>query len=173
MSPSLKDLGEVDAAAAALEEGLRAKDARKCVNGAPCELALALADVLENEQKDVGKERDVFGRVCGAREEYDFADSEDLARCHAAWVELELRHENWGAALDLARRATSGRTGKKGSRAGRGLSRSLRLWNLMFGNANAYVPQPLSSPPPSTREPGRADTTTTRRGVRARATTRR
>lgn len=125
------DLGEADRAAAALEESLKAVDARKCVNGSSCTLVLTLVDVMENEIKDIDGARSVLERIC-SKEEYDFADAEDLAQCHAAWVELELRREEWDTALNLARRATSGKVGKKGSRAARGLSRSLRLWNLLF-----------------------------------------
>jgi len=125
------DLGEADMAADALEESLRAVDARKCVNGSPCTLVLTLVDILENKRKDPDGARRVLDRIC-AEGDFDFADAEDLAQCHTAWVELELRAEDWDAALNLARRATSGKVGKKGNRAARGLSRSLRLWNLLF-----------------------------------------
>jgi len=121
-------LGEEDMAAEALEESLKAVSARKSVNGSPCTLVLTLVDILENRRKNVDGARNVLERIC-TKDEYDFADSEDLAQCHTAWVEFELRHENWDAALNLARRATSG---KKSSKAARGLSRSLRLWNLLF-----------------------------------------
>ena len=126
------DLDEVDMAATALEEGLKSVSARKSVNGSPCTLVLTLVDILENKQKNVEGARKVLERIC-SDDEYDFADSEDLAQCHTAWVELELRQETWDMALNLARRAVSGKVGgKRGSKAARGLSRSLRLWNLLF-----------------------------------------
>ncbi|KAL3798881.1 hypothetical protein ACHAW5_004121 [Stephanodiscus triporus] len=125
------DLDEVDLAASALEESLKAVSSRKSVNGSPCTLVLTLADIHENRRKDVDSARKVLERIC-ADGEYDFHDAEDLAQCHASWVELELRQENWDMALNLARRAVSGKVGNKGSKAARGLSRSLRLWNLLF-----------------------------------------
>ena len=125
------DLGEVDMAATALEESLKSVSARKSVNGSPSTLVLTLVDILENQQKDVNAARKVLDRICTVGE-YDFQDAEDLAQCHAAWVELELRQEDWDMALNLARRSVSGKVGKKTSKAARALSRSLRLWNLLF-----------------------------------------
>lgn len=125
------DLVEADMAAAALEESLKTVSSRKAVNGSPSSLVLALVGIRENKQKDIDAARKLFERIC-SKNEYEFQDSEDLAQCHAAWVELELRHENWDMALELARRAVSGNLGKQGSKAARGLSRSLRLWNLLF-----------------------------------------
>jgi len=125
------DLGEVDMAAAALEESLKSVSSRKAVNGSPSTLVLTLVDIHENRQKSVEAARNLFERIC-SKNEYEFQDSEDLAQCHAAWVELELRQENWDMSLELARRAVSGNIGRKGSKAARGLSRSLRLWNLLF-----------------------------------------
>jgi pre-mRNA-splicing factor SYF1 len=125
------DLDEIDMAASALEESLKAVSSRKSVNGSPCTLVLTLVDVHENRRRDVDSARGVLERIC-AEGEYDFQDAEDLAQCHASWVELELRWENWDVALNLARRAVSGRVGTRGSKAARGLSRSLRLWNLLF-----------------------------------------
>jgi pre-mRNA-splicing factor SYF1 len=125
------DLGEVDMAAAALEESLKAVSSRKAVNGSPSTLILTLVDIHENQQKNVDAARNLLERIC-SKNAYEFQDSEDLAQCHAAWVELELRQENWDMSLELARRAVSGNIGRKGSKAARGLSRSLRLWNLLF-----------------------------------------
>jgi len=125
------DLGEVDMAAAALEESLKAVSSRKAVNGSPSTLVLTLVDIYENQQTNVDAARNLLERIC-SKNEYEFQDSEDLAQCHAAWVELELRQENWDMSLELARRAVSGNIGRKGSKAARGLSRSLRLWNLLF-----------------------------------------
>jgi pre-mRNA-splicing factor SYF1 len=125
------DLEEVDMAAAALEESLKSVSAHKAVNGSPCTLVMTLIDILENRQKNVDAARKVFERIC-TNGEYDFQDADDLAQCHASWVELELRQENWDMALNLARRAVAGNVGRKGTKAARGLSRSLRLWNLLF-----------------------------------------
>jgi pre-mRNA-splicing factor SYF1 len=126
------NLNEIDLAAAALEEALKSVSSRKAVNGSPSTIVLTLIDIHENQQKNIEAARGVLDRIC-SKNEYDFQDSEDLAQCHAAWVELELRQENWDMALNLARRAVSGSVGgKKGSKAVRGLSRSLRLWNLLF-----------------------------------------
>eukprot|EP00985_Skeletonema_marinoi_P027512 scaffold22727_cov69-Skeletonema_marinoi.AAC.1 len=88
------DLGEVDMAAAALEESLKAVFSRKAVNGSPSTLVLTLVDIYENQQKNVDAARNLLERIC-SKNEYEFQDSEDLAQCHAAWVELELRQENW------------------------------------------------------------------------------
>jgi len=131
------DLGEVDMATSALEESLKSVIARKSVNGSPSSLVLTLVDIHENERKDVDASRRVLERIC-SKNEYDFQDTEDLAQCHAAWVELELRQENWDMALDLARRSVSGKIGasgahgKRSSKAIKGLAKSLRLWNLLF-----------------------------------------
>jgi pre-mRNA-splicing factor SYF1 len=124
-------LVEVELAAAALEEALKSVSARKSVNGSPSAIVLTLVDIHENKRKNVEAARSVFDRIC-SKNEYDFQDAEDLAQCHAAYVELELRQENWDMALNLARRAVSGNAGGKKSKAVKGLSRSLRLWNLLF-----------------------------------------
>ncbi|EED93449.1 predicted protein [Thalassiosira pseudonana CCMP1335] len=127
------DLGEVDMAASALEEALKSVNSGKAVNGSPSTIVLTLIDVHENKQKDLEAARNVLERIC-YNNEYTFTDTDDLAQCHSAWVELELRQENWDMALNLARRAVSSNTGgqKRGFKAVRGLSRSLRLWNLLF-----------------------------------------
>lgn len=124
-------LDEVDLAAAALEEALKAVSARKSVNGSPSTIVLTLVDIHENTQKNIEAARSVLERIC-SKNEYDFQDTDDLAQCHAAYVEFELRRENWDMALNLARRAVSGNVGGKKSKAVKGLSRSLRLWNLLF-----------------------------------------
>ena len=128
-------LKEVDMATAALEESLKAVNARKSVNGSPCSLILTLVDILENQQKNVDGARQVLERIC-LKGEYEFWDVEDLAQCHTTWVELELRQEKWDMALELARRATSGRLGSNKmstlNKAARELSKSSRLWNLLF-----------------------------------------
>ena len=124
-------LDEVGMAIAALEESLKTVSSRKAVNGSPCTLVLTLVDIHENQKENVDAARNLLDRIC-SKNEYEFQDSEDLAQCHAAWVELELRQEKWDLSLELARRAISGNVGKKSSKAARGLSRSLRLWNLLF-----------------------------------------
>jgi hypothetical protein len=115
-------------AATALEEAFKAVSSRKAVNGSPSTIVLTLVDVHENKQTNIDAARSVLERIC-SKNEYEFQDSEDLAQCHSAWVELELRHENWDMALNLARRAVSGSIGGKmgGSNVTRGLSRSRRL----------------------------------------------
>ena len=138
------DLNEIDMAASSLEESLKVVSSRKCVNGSPSTLVLTLVNIHEYQRKDVDTARNIYDRIC-VNMEYEFHDPEDLAQCHASWVELELRQENWDMALNLARRAVSGRVGggNKGvsssssnssssSKAVRGLPRSLRLWNLLF-----------------------------------------
>jgi len=123
-------IDEVDMATLALEEALKSVSSRKAVNGPPSQLVLTLVETLETKANNVEGARSVLERVC-TQNEYDFVETEDLAQCHAAWVELELRQENWDKALNLARRAVGGKVGGK-TKAGRGLSRSLRLWNLLF-----------------------------------------
>jgi len=136
------DMNMIDMAASSLEESLRVVSSRKCVNGSPSTLVLTLVGIHEHQRKDADAARDIFDRIC-VNGEYEFQDPEDLAHCHASWVKLELRHENWDMALNLARRAVSGRVGggNKGvsngssssrNKAARGLPRSLRLWNLLF-----------------------------------------
>lgn len=124
-------LKEVNLAAASLEEALKSVLARKSVNGSPATIVLTLIDIHENKLKDTEAARNVLERIC-SKNEYEFQDVEDLAQCHAAYVELELRQENWDMALNLARRAVSGNFGGKKNKAVKGLSRSLRLWNLLF-----------------------------------------
>ena len=129
-SQLLVDIDEVGLATLALEEALKSVSSRKAVNGPPSQLVLTLVETLETKANNVEGARSVLDRVC-TQNEYDFVETEDLAQCHAAWVELELRQENWDKALNLARRAVGGKVGGK-TKAGRGLSRSLRLWNLLF-----------------------------------------
>ena len=124
-------LKEINLAAASLEEALKAVSARKSVNGSPATIVLTLIDIHENKLKDIEAARNVLERIC-SKNEYEFQDVEDLAQCHAAYVELELRQENWDMALNLARRAVSGNAGGRKNKAVKGLSRSLRLWNLLF-----------------------------------------
>ena len=119
-------------AAAALEESLKTVQARKAVNGMPSQLILALAKLYEAQ--DVGKAHDLFDRICN-QHSYVFKDVDDLARCHAAWVELSLGQEAWDEALALARRAVANPDPSlEGAvaRVAKGLPKSLRLWDLLL-----------------------------------------
>jgi pre-mRNA-splicing factor SYF1 len=82
----------------------------------------------------VEKARDLFDRICN-QQVYLFKDSDDLAQCHAAWVELELDQKAWDEALALARRAVaSPDRSLEGpfARVAKGLPKSLRLWDLLL-----------------------------------------
>lgn len=119
-------------AAAALEESLKTVQARKAVNGMPSQLILALVKLYEAQ--DVDKARDLFDRICN-QHSYVFKDVDDLAQCHAAWVELELGQEAWDDALALARRAVASPDPTlEGAiaRVAKGLPKSLRLWDLLL-----------------------------------------
>ena len=61
------DLDEIDLAASALEESLKAVSSRKSVNGSPCALVLTLVDVHENRRGDVDSARRVLERICAPR----------------------------------------------------------------------------------------------------------
>ena len=116
-------------AAAALEEALKTVQARKAVNGMPSQLVLKLAKLY-----DTDKARDLYDRICN-QHVYVFKDVDDLAQCHAAWVELELAQEQWDDALALARRAVAPPDPSlQGAvaRVAKGLPKSLRLWDLLL-----------------------------------------
>ena len=120
-------------AAAALEEALLKVQARKAVNGMPSQLVLELAKLYE-QQDNVEKARDLLDRICN-QHVYVFKDVDDLAQCHAAWVELELRQESWDEALRLARQAVAAPDPTlEGpvARVAKGLPKSLRLWDLLL-----------------------------------------
>ena len=60
---------------------------------------------------------------------------EDMAICYTAWVELELRHEQWDEALSLARQAVaplSVRDNSKNTKIAKALVKSQRLWDLLL-----------------------------------------
>jgi pre-mRNA-splicing factor SYF1 len=116
-------------AAAALEEALKTVMARRAVGGMPSQLAIQLAKVYEEDCKDLVRARDVFDRICN-QHVYEFRNVDDLAECHAAWVELELRHETWDDALEIVRRSVIVPSGAPKSI--RGLAKSLRLWDLLL-----------------------------------------
>jgi len=108
-------------AVAALEEAVTTVKSREAVNGNPCELWMALAKIHEDEG-DLVSSRKVFCRVC-VEDGYYFVNTDDLAQCHAAGVEMELRHDNFPEALRLARQSVAAKTKT---------ARSLRLWNLVL-----------------------------------------
>eukprot|EP00588_Corethron_pennatum_P002261 CAMPEP_0194288800 /NCGR_PEP_ID=MMETSP0169-20130528/37633_1 /TAXON_ID=218684 /ORGANISM="Corethron pennatum, Strain L29A3" /LENGTH=1129 /DNA_ID=CAMNT_0039035901 /DNA_START=10 /DNA_END=3399 /DNA_ORIENTATION=- len=127
--------------ARALAEATRAVDARKAVNGRPSSLWARLAEIYE-EGGDAEGARGVFTRVCDDGE-YEFRGPDDLAVVWTAWAEMELRLEDWEAALGVARRAIAtprdhehfgqqraGGNKFRGGKAQSSLYRSLRLWNL-------------------------------------------
>ena len=124
-----KQSEQPEQAAAALEEALKTVMARRSVGGMPSQLAIQLATVYEEDCKDLVRARDVFDRICN-QHVYEFRNVDDLAECHAAWVELELRHETWDDALEIVRRSVIVPQGAPKSI--RGLAKSLRLWDLLL-----------------------------------------
>ena len=125
--------GQTDMAVATLEESLRKVHANKAVNGSPSQLVLKLSELYEN--RDTEKARNLFRRICMGLE-YRFRNVEDLAGCYAAWVEMELRQEQWDDALSLARQAVAPPDPSilKGPMAKvcKALQKSLRLWDLLL-----------------------------------------
>jgi pre-mRNA-splicing factor SYF1 len=134
-----KQRDQTQLAIAALQEALDTVDAYKAVNGMPSQIVLQLASLYEKEQHDVDKARELYNRICN-QHVFAFKHVDDLAQCHAAWVELELRQERWDDALRIARAAVASpspqdvRQGSMtaGRAARRGLSKSLRLWDLLL-----------------------------------------
>ena len=135
------DAGGPIPATKALEDAVKTVQSRKAVNGFPSEIWLALANLYE-ENSDLEGSRKTYGRVCTERE-YDFSDVDDLAKCYCAWVEFELRNENYDGAIDAAREGVAvpadygfqgqqraGGNKKKGGKVQTGIHRSIRLWNL-------------------------------------------
>jgi pre-mRNA-splicing factor SYF1 len=121
-------------ATAALEEALETVQARKAVNGMPSQLVLELAKLYGKD--GITKARDLFDRICN-QHVYVFKEVDDLAQCHAAWVEFELAQEKWDDALSLARRAVaSPDPSLEGpvARVARGLPKSLRLYSWIWKN---------------------------------------
>ena len=100
--------------------------------GSPSPLVLEL-QLYEEELDNVDKARQLLERIC-QKWEYRFRHVEDMATCHAAWVELELRHEQWDEALSLARQAVapSQVTDSFNSKIAKGLPKSLCLWDLLL-----------------------------------------
>lgn len=125
------ELGQTIQAINALEEGIKTVNAGKAVNGSPSELWTSLAHIYEDNLKNDDSGRETYERAC-RNVEYAFIDSDDLAKVWAAWVEFELRKENWDAALSVVRQSVSNPEPGKRNRITRGLGRSLRLWNLLL-----------------------------------------
>ena len=125
----------------ALEEGCKAVDAGKAVNGFPSSLWIGLAK-LHEDNKALEDARGVFARVCTERV-YSFKHTEDLADCYCAWVEMELRQEDFDGAMNAVREGVAtpadysmsgqqraGGNKMKGGKEQRGLYRNIKLWNL-------------------------------------------
>ncbi|GMH85499.1 hypothetical protein TrST_g10493 [Triparma strigata] len=135
------DAGGVQMASQTLEEGCKAVDSAKAVNGFPSSLWIALAKLYE-ESGALEDARGVFARVCTDRC-YSFKHIEDLAECYCAWVEMELRQEDFDGAMNAAREGVAtpadysmsgqqraGGNKMKGGRHQSGLYRNVKLWNL-------------------------------------------
>jgi len=122
-------------AQAALEEGLRTVQARRAFGGAPSQMVIELIALYESDPDDgINKGRDLMERICN-QWTYEFKQSDDLADCFAAWVELELRNENWDSALDIIRSSVvipPSTAERPIPKMVRGLPKSLRLWDLLL-----------------------------------------
>ena len=130
-------------AVVALEDGCLSVNANHAVNGNPSSLWISLAKLHE----DVGDKesvRQVFRRVCIDRC-YKFKATDDWAQVWTAWVEYELRIEDYDEALSVIRQAVAPptnypsrraqpqkRRGEAPKQTQAGLHRSLRLWNLFL-----------------------------------------
>lgn len=123
--------GQVNMAVATLQESLTRVHSNKAVNGSPSQLVLELVRIYEEELQSVDKARELLKRICEDWG-YRFRHVEDMATCHAAWIEMELRHEQWEEALSLARQAVSPPAGVESANAkiAKALPKSLRLWDL-------------------------------------------
>lgn len=117
--------GQPRQAAAALEEALRTVDAKQAVNGAPSQLVSKLVEIYE--MSSLQDARGLLERIC-KQHEFHFQKADDLAECWAAWIEFELRQENWDEALSLARQAVASGSGIRKLN----LTKSLRLWDLLL-----------------------------------------
>jgi pre-mRNA-splicing factor SYF1 len=124
-----KENEQIPQAAAALEEALQKVHARRAFGGNASQLVLELIKIYEDDCKDLAKARDLLDRICN-QWIYEFKNVDDLAECHAAWVELELRQENWDEALDIIRKSVVVPT--NAPRLVKGLAKSLRLWDLLL-----------------------------------------
>ena len=124
-----KENEQLSQAAAALEEGLRTVRSRRAVGGNPSQMVSDLIQIYESDMKDVAQARDLLDRVCN-QWLYEFKNVDDLAECHAAWVELELRQESWDDALDIIRKSVV--VPPNAPKMVKGLTKSLRLWDLLL-----------------------------------------
>jgi pre-mRNA-splicing factor SYF1 len=120
---------QVPQAAAALEEALTRVNARRAVNGNPSQMVLDLIKIYES--MDVAKARDLLDRIC-RQWIFEFKNVDDLAECHAAWVELELKEEAWDDGLDIIRQSIVPPNTKDAPKMVKGLKKSLRLWDLLL-----------------------------------------
>lgn len=122
-------------AQAALEEGLRTVLARRAIGGSPSQMVTELLKLYESDPDNgVAKARDLMDRICN-QWVYEFKHTDDLAECHAAWVELELRQESWDEALDIIRSSVvvpPSTPERSVPKMVRGLAKSLRLWDLLL-----------------------------------------
>jgi pre-mRNA-splicing factor SYF1 len=131
-------------AATTLEEGLQTvvnggSDARKKKRSEDAatisHMVIRLVRVYEECLQDVDAARDLLDRVCRQRSTaLGIVHSEDLAECWAAWIEFELKHEDYVEALSLSRQSVAGdplRHKRKGVRS-LNLTKSLRLWDLLL-----------------------------------------
>ncbi len=126
------NLNQILQAISALEESFKDVNANQAVNGSPAELYKQLANIYEGKLHDVNKARSVYERICCETPEYHFREADDLAQCYASWIEMELRYEIWDDALSIARRSVAHVPAAKSTKITRGLSRSMRLWNLLL-----------------------------------------
>ena len=125
--------GQVNMAVATLQESLERVHSNKAVNGSPSQLVLELVRIYEEELQAVDKARELLKRICEDWV-YRFRHVEDLATCHATWIELELRHEQWEEALSLTRQAVSPPSvvDSANAKIAKALPKSLRLWDLLL-----------------------------------------
>lgn len=125
--------GQINMAVTTLQESLTRVHANKAVNGSPSQLVLELVRIYEEELQSVDKARELLKRICEDWG-YRFRHVEDMAACHAAWIELELRHEQWEEALSLARQAVSppAIVDSANAKIAKALPKSLRLWDLLL-----------------------------------------
>jgi pre-mRNA-splicing factor SYF1 len=124
-----KENDQLSQAAVALEDALQTVHARRAVGGSPSQIVLDLVQLYEGELKDVTKARDLLDRICN-QWVYEFKTTDDLAECHAAWIELELRQDAWDDALEIIRRSVV--VPPKAPKMVKGLAKSLRLWDLLL-----------------------------------------
>ena len=88
-------------AIAALEEGCKSVKSQYAVNGNPTALFLKIVSLYGDDIENV---RSVFRKVC-IDKSYRFQNSDDMAQIWAAWVEFELKMENYEEALSVIRQA--------------------------------------------------------------------